>query len=535
MLLAFQAVPVTISNPDMTLSALSSALSRSGQIYSAAPAVARRRVAVFVKGKKANDIAKMVALTLGVQLKGARFEPDPAYEALSANHMGWLRKIGEEALRRAINDLRASPPQWVGEQKGRYDWELKRITNEGWKRPPNAFEYKGGTTISRQQAIDQLRDSILNSGSEVIVLLSSLSGPAVEQLMQGKYVIGSIPQRPNTIYMAKSTARFERLKSFKQAYVMLRYNAIQNCLEKAHYTPGMERPNAYAGKMYLGNSYTLEAFTPLGQKWKNWDEIAYGIMKKIYPVMSQPGNVTDSILLQRVAKAVQVPLIAERHDPPEGPLRPDWSRLSAYKRSEGGWLLLKPSMFWVRPANNLTGPAPTSGTITERFNWAATAITSTAVAGAYAFPDLDFTVAKFWAGLSVAERAKVLGAGIKAAQLSPTSQDALFNAAIRLSLTRVWPKGDISAILERSPSVSIKIDAHNIWYVFRQDANGGSESFGARTRSEAEKFMKEAHYQGSKLHAGVGYTLRINAPKGYLENRGNLILGELPPALRRRN
>ncbi|MEQ1932384.1 MAG: hypothetical protein ABL962_00695 [Fimbriimonadaceae bacterium] len=531
MLLAFQSAPLTISNPDMTLSALSLALSRSGQSYSVDPRIGQRRVAVFVTGKKANDIAKMVALTLGVKLKGTRFEPDTSYEASRTNHEAWLRKLGVEALRRAIKDLRVSPPKWVGEQKGRYDRELSRRTTQGWMRPPDAFDYRRSNNRSRQDAVNQWRDAILGSSPEAIVLLSSLSGSAVEQFMQGRYMVGSIPQRPNTFYMAKATTLFKRLSTFKQAYVMLQYNAAQNYMTRAYYSPGMEHPNAYTDNIYFGSPNTLESYTPLGLRWKGWDKMDYKLMDKIYPVMSQPGNATDSILIQRVAKAVQVPLVAERHDHPDGPLRPDWSRLSAYKRSEEGWLLLKPTLFWIDPVEKGAAAAPTGGTILERLNWAANSVNSMGMGRRYSeregTSDLDTMMAKFWVGLSSIERTKLLGAGLKASELSAASQGAFFDAAIRLSLTRAHPKGDMSMILERSPSVSIKIQAHEIWSVFRQDANGSSGGVHARRHSDAERYMREPQYRGSKMYAGVGYTLRISSPKGYLEDHGNLRLGEL--------
>lgn len=416
-LLGLQSVPLTISNPDMTLSALSSALSRSGQSFSVASAVANRRVAVFVKGKGANDIAKMVALTLGVKLNGTRFEPDTSYESLRSNHKAGLRKIGEEALRNAIKDLRANPPKWVGKPKGRYDPEFSKRTTEGWSRPPNAFDSRRYNNQTRQDAVTQHRDTILRWCPEVIVLLSSLSGPAVEQLMQGKYIIGSIPHRPNTFYMAKSSALFERLSTYKQAYLMLQYDAAQNYLTRAYYSPGMEHPNGTTDNMSFGNSNTLESYTPLGIRWKGWDKMDYNLMEKIYPVLSKPGNVTDSILLQRVAGAVRVPFIAERHDHPEGPFRPDWSGLSEYKRSEGGWLLVKPRMFWVEPANKRRGTAPTTGTIVERLNWAANSVLSMGMGRGYSglegTSDLDSKVAKFWAGLSAAEHTKLLGSGLR--------------------------------------------------------------------------------------------------------------------------
>ena len=385
----------------------------------------------------------------------------------------------------------------------------------------------------------------MKSRAQVALVLAKCSDADVQDLLNGHFVVGSIPHRGDTVALPGSKKNYHAFSKVKQGFFVIRFEPETETFFYGSYAPGPSMPNAKSDNLRILAASLYgppEISTPLGAWISSWGDRNRRMQ---HSITTRTGRIGHGEMLAEFAKTVKGPVVAERMPWSDKGPRPQFERAVGFSRKESDWMLIKPPRFWMARQmwetdsrlRKLGHPVVTKPI--SALDWAAKLsillpghfgqfmfMSPLAASNRDAMGDLKSGLAKFWASLTPPQKVTIMNAGLKRGTLSAKSRKLLDDAALQ-SILNSLPKDDFSAWFEKSPANRVRVVAKQLWW-FR-DENGG---MGAPTKELMEDMARHSQNKSHSRYVGLNFTFKFICDKGVCETDGNVFQKLGAPAVK---
>jgi hypothetical protein len=497
---------------NMRMSELANAISTSAVRYTCDPAVADRRVHVFVRQEPPATIAERVSKTMGLEVAkvdgGWRFSPNETYERMIRGHSAEVRRETTKALRRLIDYLKRHPPRRL---------ERKHKEDSAW----TASIPRGDLPKSPQD--QALYFALETDRADVLWTLANSTKESANDLLAGHAVVGAVPAEPGFIPIPGVPDDYRYFRGSQKGYVVLKFDADSG---RIRITPVNVPSLAYPPGAYVSDFQTLivggglfaygAGWTTLGKWSKSWADDSTTIGRPTGSVPWKPNGPGHGPAAEALARRTGRPTIVEA-----SPLRPDQvlNTFETYElgRNEYGWTLAKPPGFWAlreawqfeRALDRIPKPVVDepirfldwSSQITIRItpfmrqymsgsDWVALVLN-----GGGRIPEF----ARFWTTLSYSEKETALNSELKLANLRGNKAKT-FVDAVSKTIGQGQVQGDTSSLFRLSAESRFRVRWARRWALL--------EKYGATIHS-TERDMQMALMSGARGTPNRGFEFEL--------------------------